>query len=70
MINIQQFKELQKKSSHSYHQQKAMIKKVISGRPSYCPVCGGILALQLIENIEEKGIYCAQGCTKICLDIE
>ncbi|PCI63241.1 MAG: hypothetical protein COB35_01195 [Gammaproteobacteria bacterium] len=70
MINIQHFKELQKKSSHSYHQQKALIKKVLLGKTVYCDVCKGLLSLKLSENSSTASIYCAKGCTSIQLEVD
>jgi hypothetical protein len=69
MINIQQFKELQKNSSRSYHQQKSLIKKVIAGKPVNCEVCGGLLELRLSDKDALSGIFCPKRCTEIYLEI-
>jgi hypothetical protein len=68
MINIQQFKQLEKNSSQSYHQQKKFIKKVLSGQILNCEVCGQKLTIYLPEQHEISGIRCAKGCTNIELD--
>jgi len=69
MITIQQFKDLQKKSSHSFHQQKALIKKLMLGKIAYCEVCGAKLELKLPDHTAIAGVFCAKGCTDIQLDI-
>jgi len=69
MINIHQFKDLQKKSSHSFNQQKSLIKKFMLGKIVYCAVCGEKLELKLPENSTTAGIFCKKGCTDIQLDM-
>jgi len=68
MINIQQFKQLQKKTSRSYHQQKTLIKKVLAGQIINCEICRQQLIVYLPEKYEVTGIRCAKGCTDIQLD--
>jgi len=68
MINIQQFKQLQKNSNHSYQQQKKLIKKVLAGQLVNCEVCGQKIVIYLPEKHEVTGIRCAKGCTNIQLD--
>ncbi len=70
MINIQQFKQLQKNSHQSYQQQKALIKKVLAGKTVFCEVCKQPLQLRLPEQYEQSGIFCHNGCTEIQLELE
>ncbi len=70
MINIQQFKDMQKNSSRSYHQQKNLIKKLMLGKTVNCAVCGEKLTLHLPETHEVAGIFCRRGCTEIHLAME
>jgi len=69
MINIQQFKSLQKKSSQSFHQQKKLIKNLMLGKPQYCPICKEKLAFKSNEKGTLVNVYCVKGCTDIELDI-
>ncbi len=68
MINIQQFKQLQKNTSRSYYQQKTLIKKVLAGEKINCEVCKQQLTVYLPKSQETSGIRCAKGCTDIQLD--
>ncbi|NQZ84068.1 MAG: hypothetical protein HRT52_24005 [Colwellia sp.] len=68
MIDIKQFSELKKNSAKSFNDQKALIKKVMSGRLIKCKTCGQPLQLMLPENSSQPGIYCQKRCTDISLD--
>ncbi len=68
MIDITQFSELKKNSTKSFNDQKALIKKVMSGRKINCETCGQPLQLILPENSDQPGIYCQKKCTDINLD--
>lgn len=68
MVDLSQFKQLQKESSRSFNDQKALIKKVIAGRQIKCPQCAQILRLATPENSDRPGIRCNNGCTDIELD--
>jgi hypothetical protein len=63
------FAQIAKKSTKSYHQQKAFIKKVLVGKVSHCPVCKQVLTVKLTAEDGQTGIYCAKKCTDIALDI-
>lgn len=69
MINILQFKDLQKKSAQSFTKQKLLIKKLMLGKIIYCEVCGEKLELKLPENSTVAGVFCKKGCTDIQLDM-
>lgn len=62
------FKELQKQSGKSFNNQKALIKKLMSGKVVSCECCGSPLTLTTPDNGESTGIHCKKGCTDIELD--
>ncbi|TLU66788.1 hypothetical protein FE810_04580 [Thalassotalea litorea] len=64
-----QLKQLNKLSAKSYNDQKALIKRILMGKPAKCPTCQQ--NLQFLETQDSKGatIRCRQGCTDIELDI-
>ena len=78
MIDEKQFntlsKQLGKQSSKSYNDQKALIKKVLSGREMHCKSCKQLIIAFLPENEpatgegSQSGIRCNKGCTDISLD--
>lgn len=68
MVDLANFKQLQKDSARSFNDQKALIKKVISGREIKCDVCRQLLTLNTPESSERPGIRCKKGCTDIELD--
>jgi len=68
MIDIKQFSELKKNSTKSFNDQKALIKKVMSGRHMQCEICGQPLLLMLPNDSDKPGIYCKKRCTDINLD--
>ena len=68
MVDLSQFKQLQKESSRSFNDQKALIKKVIAGRQIKCPQCAQILRLATTENSDRPGIRFNNVCTDIKLD--
>jgi len=68
MIDIKQFSELKKNSAKSFNDQKALIKKIMSGRDIQCEICGQPLFLNLPESSVKPGIYCKNKCTDINLD--
>jgi len=68
MIDIKQFSQLKKNSTKSFNDQKALIKKVMSGRKINCKICGQPLELILPESSDQPGIYCQKKCTDINLD--
>ena len=68
MVDVSQFKQLQKQSAKSFNDQKALIKKVMAGREMNCSTCSGLLQLVLPEHSEQPGIKCQKGCTDIQLD--
>lgn len=61
------FSALGKKSSQSFHQQKALIKKVLAGQQMPCPVCKQSLRV-FPPGSDQPGIRCPKGCTDIALD--
>jgi hypothetical protein len=63
-----QFSALEKTSAKSFHDQKALIKKVMSGQQINCKQCGGVIQLILPEDKKPTGLYCQKGCTNIALD--
>ena len=82
MIDIKQFSQLQKSSSHSFNQQKLLIKKLMAGQKVLCQQCQQPLRLNLpskhqpntpssaknkLDNVSH--ITCAKGCTDILLDV-
>jgi hypothetical protein len=61
----------------SFIAQKNLIKRVLKGTPSQCPVCNKPLTLRLPTQVKNPsadtppaGIFCAKGCTDIELDME
>lgn len=71
MIDIKQFASLQKNSSRSFHQQKAIIKKLMAGQQVLCQCCQQPLQLHLPNGKNENEastICCKKGCTDIQLD--
>jgi len=68
MIDAKQFTNIQKQSSRSFNDQKALIKKVFAGREIKCHACHNILSLITPEQSDQPGIKCPKGCTDIALD--
>ncbi|MBL4908612.1 MAG: hypothetical protein JKX78_01080 [Alteromonadaceae bacterium] len=69
MINIQQFKTLQKKTSASFHQQKKLIKNIMLGKDVYCQQCNGILQVKFNKEATLAHVCCVQRCTDIKLEL-
>ncbi|WDE06612.1 hypothetical protein SG34_006790 [Thalassomonas viridans] len=69
-LDTKLFSRLQKSSSDSFHRQKALLKKVMAGKKTPCPVCGETLALAQAKAAEKLKVGCQKGCTDIELDIE
>lgn len=67
-MNNEQFKALAKSSADSYHQQKAFIKNVLSGKVDKCPQCQQKLFVYLLGESGQPGIFCQKKCTDIALD--
>ena len=55
-----------KNAAKSFNQQKALIKKVLSGKPAQCPNCSS--ELLLIQAPSGFKVSCNQGCTDIELE--
>jgi|TARA_B110000090_G_C13336489_1_gene429375 hypothetical protein len=74
MIDLDKFSAIQKASKASFHQQKILIKKLMSGQQVLCPICQQVIHLSLPTSAEssqkskESSISCAKGCTDIELD--
>lgn len=63
------FKALQKQTSKSFHDQKALIKRVLAGKPAKCHHCQQAIAFVPATEGKQAKITCAKGCTDIHLDI-
>ena len=63
------FKALEKQSSKSFHDQKALIKRVLAGKPAKCEVCKQAVAFVPATENKPASIACKKGCTDIHLDI-
>jgi ATP sulfurylase len=70
MINIQQFKALQKKTSDSFHQQKKLIKNIMLGKNVYCRQCQEILQVKFTKEATIAHVCCTKGCTDIELELD
>lgn len=68
MTELAAFEALKKKSAKSFNDQKALIKKIMSGKEVLCQQCKKPLFIKLPEDLEENGIRCKKGCTDILLD--
>lgn len=55
-----------KNTAKSFNQQKSLIKRVLSGQPTQCPVCN--LPLQLLSNGNGFNVICDKSCTDIELE--
>lgn len=55
-----------KSAAKSFNQQKALIKKVLSGKPAQCPVCSS--ELQLSQAPSGFSVSCQNKCTDIELE--
>lgn len=62
------FSSLNKQSANTFNKQKALIKKVLAGKPVNCPTCQQPLVIAPQE--QQLVITCAKGCTDILLDKE
>ena len=64
------FSVVNKETSDSYHKQKALIKKVLSGKNVACVSCHN--NLELVPKNKEGLAYirCKKGCTNIELEVE
>jgi hypothetical protein len=69
MIDIKQFETLKKSSAKSYNDQKALIKKVLSGRDIACSQCKSLIGLVISEDKLTTRLMCAKGCTDIMLEL-
>lgn len=63
------FKALQKQSSKSFHDQKALIKRVLAGKQAKCQRCNQAITFYPATEQKAASINCAKGCTDIHLDI-
>lgn len=72
MIDKSAFAQLQKQSSKSFHDQKALIKKVLAGRAVTCKECKQPLIWHELSNDNKTAakISCQKGCTDIALELE
>jgi hypothetical protein len=73
MIDISVLEQLQKNSSHSFHQHKKLIKKLTAGQQVLCETCKQPLKLRLpVKRNDEQAssIFCDKGCTDILLDCQ
>lgn len=68
VMDISGLDELQKQSSRSFHDQKAMIKRIMAGKTVNCKVCKLAVILVPPEQSPRPGLRCAKGCTDIELD--
>ncbi len=69
MSDLNTFEKISALSSKSFHDQKALIKKVLAGREVKCKVCQQLLTYKLPTGEDTPtGIYCKKGCTDIALD--
>ncbi|WP_407644829.1 hypothetical protein [Flocculibacter collagenilyticus] len=64
------FSTINKKTADSFHQQKALIKKVLAGKKVLCPTCKQALHLLPPEKHAQAGIACPKQCTLILLEME
>lgn len=64
------FSAVNKETSHSFHQQKATIKKVLAGKTVICETCQQVLALVPKNKEGHAYINCKKGCTNIELEVE
>jgi hypothetical protein len=62
------FSALNKATADSFHQQKALIKKVLAGKAVRCPSCKTSLVLN--SKSQPWQIECSKGCTDIQLETE
>lgn len=67
-MDLSGFKALQKQSSRSFHDQKALIKRVMAGKLVKCRICEQQIELYLPEKNDRPGIRCIKGCTDVELD--
>lgn len=67
-MDEQQFSRLKSVSAKSFHDQKALIKKVLAGRAINCQQCGSLIHAVLPEDNKVTGLFCGNGCTNIALD--
>jgi len=74
MIDLDKLSAIQKASKQSFHQQKLLIKKLMSGQQVLCLNCQQVIQLNLpnsadfSHNSKISSISCAKGCTDIQLD--
>jgi len=69
MIDIRKFDDIKNASAKSFNNQKALIKKIMSGRVISCKTCNTAIKLVMPEQSESPGLYCKKGCTDIALEI-
>ena len=60
------FSALNKNAAKSFNQQKALIKKVLSGRSVQCETCHSVL--RVVPKSTGLSISCEKGCTDIDLE--
>ncbi|QDP00410.1 hypothetical protein [Thalassotalea sp. PS06] len=68
-MDLQQLKQLSKQTAKSYNDQKALIKRVLMGKPAKCPDCQQSLQFLASKDDSVAKISCAKGCTDIELDL-
>lgn len=63
------FDQLKRQSAKSFNDQKALIKKVLSGREVKCQQCRTIILFSFAHEQKPAQLSCKNGCTNIELDI-
>ncbi|MDN3652085.1 hypothetical protein QWY77_04800 [Thalassotalea ponticola] len=68
-IDLSQLTSVSKLTAKSFHDQKALIKKVLLGRRVHCKKCRQLIAFTEKNHNHPAKICCPKGCTDIELDI-
>lgn len=63
------FSQQNKLFAHSYNQQKALLKKVLSGKAVNCEKCRSQLTVTQSEASTLQ-VTCSKGCTQLTLEID
>lgn len=69
MIDLANFKALEKATKDSFFKQKNVIKKVLAGKQVACEVCKQPLVFHPPTQSSAGTIKCAKGCIDIELDM-
>ncbi len=64
------FSIVNKETSNSFHKQKSVIKRVLSGKKVACETCQQPLILVPTNQEGNAYINCKKGCTNIELEVE